>query len=207
MARIGVFGGSFDPPHVGHLIVARDVVEALDLDRLLLIPAADPPHKPAGTGAPAATRVRMLEAAVAGDAVLAVSRIELERGGQSFTVDTLRELRGRFPGDELHLVIGVDQLEAFASWKEPEEVARLARLVVMSREGREPRRPAGVLVEYRTVPVTRIDLSSTDIRRRIREGRSVRNRVPDAVLRVIEEEVLYVLADHSPKAGAGATDR
>lgn len=208
MSRIGVFGGTFDPPHVGHLIVARDVVEALDLERLLLVPAGEPPHKPERATAPPDVRVRMLEAAVEGDARLRVSRIEVERSGPSYTVDTLRELARLHPGEELHLIIGVDQLREFSSWRQPEEVARLARLVVMAREGLDPADVApGVGVAYETVRVTRVDLSSTSVRRRVREGRSVRYRVPEAVRRIIEDEELYVGKGAAREVGAGVTKR
>ena len=205
MGGVGVFGGTFDPPHLGHLIVAQDVLEALGLDRLLLVPAGDPPHRD-GPFAPAELRARMLEAAVAGTVGLEVSRLELERSGPSYTVDTLRELA--LPRDALHLVIGVDQLEALHTWKEPEELARLARLVVMAREGRDPREVVPrVDLEYEVVPVTRVDLSSTGIRRRIAEGRSVRYRLPEAVLKIVEEENLYARSGPLPRAGAGASDR
>jgi len=208
VARLGVLGGTFDPPHVGHLIAARDVLDALGLDRLLLVPVGEPPHKPGGAVAPAEVRARMLEAAVAGDPRLGVSRVEVDRGGPSYTVETLRELRDAHPQDELHLVIGVDQLEVFDTWRAPEEVARLAKLVVMSREGRDPRQVApGVRVPHQLVPVTRVDLSSSELRDRIARGRSIRHRVPDAVLRIIEEEHLYETGAPLPGAGVGAAGR
>jgi len=190
--RTGVFGGSFDPPHVGHLIVAQDVVESLGLDRLLLVPAARSPHKEAEAPAPADFRVRMLEAAVGDHPKLEVSRIEVERGGTSYTVDTLQALRQASPADELFLLIGADQLRAFAAWRAPGEVARLAQLVVMARDGVSAEGAEPLLdVTYETVAVTRVDVSSTDIRRRLREGRSIRYLVPEAVRRIIEVERIY----------------
>src|SRR5262245_36348699 len=132
MSRTGVFGGTFDPPHLGHLIVAQDVVEKLALDRLLLVPAALPPHTPDSEPAPAALRARMVEAAIGNHPRIQMSPIELDRPGPSYTVDTLRALRESSPGDELFLVIGADQLRSFSSWRSPEEVSRLARLVVIS---------------------------------------------------------------------------
>lgn len=192
VARIGVFGGTFDPPHVGHLIVAQDVVERLELDRLLLVPAAEPPHKPERAPASGEVRARMLEAALADHPVLHVSRIELERGGVSYTVDTLRSLRERWPEDELFLLIGADQLRSFSTWRHPEDVVRLARLVVMARGGLVPPTAGEAAgVDFQTAPVTRIDISSTEIRARLREGRSIRYRVPEAVRRIIEDEKLY----------------
>jgi nicotinate-nucleotide adenylyltransferase len=192
VARTGVFGGTFDPPHVGHLIVAQDVVEQLPLDRLLLVPAAEPPHKPEATPAPGDARARMLEAAVAAHPKLELSRIELERGGPSYTVDTLEALGARSPKDELFLVIGADQLRSFSTWRSPDRVARLARLVVISREGADPGvAPPGLDVSFESVAVPRVDISSTEIRRRIGEGRSVRYWVPDGVLEIIRTEKLY----------------
>jgi nicotinate-nucleotide adenylyltransferase len=192
MARTGVFGGTFDPPHVGHLIVAQDVVEKLALDRLLMIPAAEPPNKPEPPRAAAELRARMLDAAVGEHPKLELSRIELERGGTSYTVDTLEALGARSPKDQLFLLIGVDQLRSFASWRAPARVASLARLVVMSRDGADPDAPPpGLDVSFESVVVPRVDVSSTEIRRRIGEGRSVRYWVPDAVLEIIRDEKLY----------------
>jgi nicotinate-nucleotide adenylyltransferase len=186
---IGILGGTFDPPHVGHLIVASDVHAALGLDRLLLIPSAAPPHKRGRVRASAEQRLRMVRAAVEGDPRFEVDDLELRRSDASYTVDTLRELRDRFPARELFFVIGVDQLQEFHTWREPEEVARLARLAVVSRGGESagPDTPFPV----RAVSVTRIDLSATDIRRRVAAGESIRYLVPDAVREIIEREKLY----------------
>lgn len=192
--RIGVFGGTFDPPHVGHLIVARDVAEALDLDRVLLVPAARPPHKtdPDTPPAPASLRLEMLRVAVTDDPVLEVEDLELRREGPSYTVDTLESLAARHPGEALVLVIGVDQLAELATWRSPEALGRLARLAVMARAGTDPRAiDPGVDVPFDVVPTTRVDVSSTEVRRRLAEGRSIRYLVPDAVRRIIEREGLY----------------
>jgi nicotinate-nucleotide adenylyltransferase len=193
VARIGVFGGTFDPPHVGHFIVAQDVAETLEIDTLLLMPAAVSPHKQASESAPAETRARMLEAGLGGHPRIRLSRIELDRGGVSYTVDTLRTLRERASGDQLFLVIGVDQLEAFSSWRSPDEVLQMARLVVVDRGGVGGRGvEAGGDVPHQAVPVTRVDVSSTEVRKRRREGRSIRYWVPEAVRRIIEDEGLYI---------------
>jgi nicotinate-nucleotide adenylyltransferase len=193
MSRIGVFGGTFDPPHVGHFIVAQDAAERLALDALFLMPAAVSPHKIEREPAPADARARMLEAGLADHARMRVSRIELDRGGVSYTVDTLRALRERSPADELLLLIGADQLGAFSSWRSPDQVLRLARLVVMDRDGVSVRQVgARGDVPYEAVPVTRVDVSSTEVRRRRREGQSIRYWVPEAVRRIIEDEGLYI---------------
>jgi nicotinate-nucleotide adenylyltransferase len=187
--RLGVFGGTFDPPHHGHLIVASDAFEALELDRLLFVPAADPPHKPDGVVATAAQRLAMVEAAIAGDGRFAADDLEIRRGGVSYTVDTLRALRDREPDAELVFLLGVDQFRAFDSWREPAEVARMATLAVLTRGGEtldEPS-PYGEV----GVPVTRIDVSATEIRRRVAARLSIRYYVPEPVSRIIEVDGLY----------------
>lgn len=188
--RIGIFGGTFDPPHVGHLIVASDACVALALDRLILVPSADPPHKRGQVAATAAQRLEMVRAAITGDPRLEVDDLELRREGASYTVDTLREMRGRWPDAELFFLVGVDQMREFHGWREPHEVARLARLAVVTREGEAPDPESPF--PHTVVPVTRIDLSATDIRRRVHEGVSIRYLVADEVRRRIEEWGLYL---------------
>lgn len=186
--RIGVYGGTFDPPHLGHLIVASEACEALELDRLLFVPSADPPHKQGRVSASAEQRLELVRLAIAGDPRFAVDDLELRREGASYTVDTLRELREREPECELFLLVGVDQAREFHTWREPREVARLARLAVLSRGGEQ----AGEIgLPLRRIDVTRIDLSSTDVRRRIGAGESIRYLVPDAVRERIEQDGLY----------------
>lgn len=191
--RVGLVGGTFDPPHVGHLVVARDVLERLGLDEVRFVVAGEPPHKGDRTPAPPELRARMVEACLdGGPPGLRVDRIELERDGPSWTVDTLRALHRREPEVDWVLVVGADQLAEFATWREPEEVGRLATLAVVARNGRDPTRvDPGVEVPRITVDVTRMDVSSTEIRRRVREGRSVRWLVPEPALRIMEEEGLY----------------
>lgn len=191
--RLGIFGGTFDPPHVGHLIVAQDIHEALELDRLLFMPASIPPHKRGVQLTPGEIRLRMLRASVAGDNRFEVSDIELRRPGPSYTVDTLREMRRQHPDGQLYFIMGADQLVGFSSWKQPQEVAELAQLVVIGRGGLEPWdvKPA-IDVDYRAVAVTRVDISAREIRRRVQEGRCIRYMVTEPVLRIIAEEKLYV---------------
>lgn len=201
-ARVGLLGGTFDPPHVGHLIVAQDVAEALGLDELRFVVAARSPFKEERDPSPGGTRAAMVEAALAGDTRFRVSRVELERGGLSYAVDTLRALRATEPHVEWSLVIGADQLARLAEWREPEELTRLATLVVMNRRGADPgtMRVEGLDVSWTPVEVTRVELSSTRIRRRVAEGRPVRYLVPEAVRRIIDEKRLY---RHAP-SGASA---
>lgn len=187
--RIGIYGGTFDPPHIGHLIVASDACAALGLDRLLLVPSADPPHKKGEVVATAEQRLEMLRAAAADDPRFDVDDIELRREGASYTVETLREMRKRFPDADLYFVVGVDQMQELGSWREPHEVARLARLSVMTREGERPDESSPF--PHRLVPVTRIDLSSSDIRRRIAAGEPVKYLLPEPVREFVEREGLY----------------
>jgi nicotinate-nucleotide adenylyltransferase len=185
--RLGIFGGAFDPPHLGHLVAASDACDALGLDRLLWVPSAVHPLKPVRT--PPALRLEMVRAAIAGDPRFAADDLELRRAGASYTVDTLRELRAREPGAELFFLTGADNLADLPRWREPDEIARLATLAVVSRAGDTlPADPA-----YPAVPVavTRLDVSSTEVRRRVAAGKSIRYLVPDAVRAVIEREGLY----------------
>ena len=189
--RLGVLGGTFDPPHLGHLIVAHDVAEGLGLDRVLLVLAARPPHKSRALS-PAELRLEMLEAALAHDPVLVASDIEVRRAGPSYTIDTLGEIRARYPEAELVLVIGTDQWQQFEGWKDPQGIARMATIAVMTREGEDPAAVGpGVAIPSHVVPVTRIDVSATDVRERARQGRSIRHLVPQAAHRIIEREELY----------------
>lgn len=184
--RLGLFGGTFDPPHLGHLVVAQDVVEALRLDRLLFVPAGVPPHKTGMPVSPVPLRVEMVRIITAGNPLFGVSEVEAGRAGPSYTVDTLRHYRELHPDAELFFVLGADQAAAFDSWHEPEEVASLATVVVMARAGAR-----GSPRDFRSVPVTRVDIAATDIRRRVLEGRSIRYLVPDGVRKIIDSNRLY----------------
>jgi nicotinate-nucleotide adenylyltransferase len=189
--RLGVFGGTFDPPHVGHLALAEWARERLKLDRVLFVPAGRPPHKDGkGISSPEA-RLAMTRLAVRGHPAFAVSALELGSGAPSYTVDTLRRLRRRHPGTRLYLLIGADSLGEFAAWRGPEAILRLATVAVAARPGsgrRRPRAPRGRLVALGN-PV--LDVSSSDLRARVRAGRSVRYLVPDAVARYIARRRLY----------------
>ena len=188
--KVGVFGGTFDPPHLGHLIAAGDAHALLGLERVVWIPAATPPHKPVVGRTPAELRLQMVRAAVRGDARFAVDNLELKRSGLSYTVDTLRALRDRWDGVELVLLLGADALLDLPGWREPDEIAHLAELAVLARA------PTGVPASpYPAVPVpvTRVDISATEIRRRVREGISIRNLVNDAVRKIVERERLYIV--------------
>lgn len=199
MARIGVFGGTFNPPHLGHLLCAEAAAEQLGLDRVLFVPTAVPPHKPVVDDPGGEVRADLVEAAVAGDERFAVSRIELLRAGPSYTVDTLRELRSAHPDDELTLIIGGDMALSFHGWREPESIVKLARLGVVEREEIDDdtiRRALSGLGRARIdfFSMVRCDISSTLVRRRAAEGRSLHYLVPEAVASQIEERRLYRLS-------------
>ena len=191
--RIGVFGGTFDPPHLGHAIAARDVADALALDRVLWVPAAIPPHKTGRTITPGVVRRRLVEAAVADDPRFELCDLELERGGVSYTVDTLRRLKADHPRAALSLVLGSDLATRIGSWKEPGAVVELARPVVVLRAGAEPVEAGGraVAAGMRAVRVTPVDVSSSGVRDRVRRRLAVCDMVSPAVMAIIEREGLY----------------
>ncbi len=189
--RVGVFGGSFDPPHVGHLLVAVDAAERLGLDRVLFVPTAAQPLKQGRRAAPAAARAAMVEALVAGDARFAVDRVEIDRGGLSYTVDTLATLAERWPGYELVLLAGADVLATFARWREPHRVRQMATLVVLTRGDAAEAGPDFPGGPPTFLPTRRVDVSSTEVRARLAAGRSIRGFVPDPVAEIICSAGLY----------------
>ncbi len=186
--RIGVFGGSFDPPHTGHLIVADAAADLLDLDRVHFVPAFEQPFKRTELVASPAARAQMVRLAVEGNPRFAVDLQEIERRGVSYTVDTLRSLRHQCSRDELFLLVGADAAEVIGEWKVGSELVRLACVVVLTRPGAET-------VEHelisRILAVPRIDISATDVRRAVWEGRSIRYLVPENVANYIEAHGLY----------------
>ena len=193
MTRIGIFGGSFDPPHVGHLLAASDAAEALGLDTLVFVPARLSPFKEGVTVTGGSDRLAMVRLLVGDDPRFAVDPIEIDRDGLSYTVDTLATYADRHPRAELFLLVGEDVLPGFPLWREPERIRRLARLVVLRRttdEGQEL--PESLRADPPvTLPTRRIDVSSTEVRQRARAGRSLRGFVPEAVAAYIERGRLY----------------
>lgn len=190
--RIGLLGGSFDPPHIGHLLAAGDAFEALALDRVVFIPAAVQPLKVDQASATAEQRLTMTRLMVDGDPRFAVDSIEIDRGGLSYTVDTLTALQARWPGAELCLLVGADVSRTFGKWREPDRIAELATLVVLHRTNAGATPDLVAMPENtRTLDTRRIDISSTEIRERVRQGRSIRGFVPDAVAEFIAAQRLY----------------
>jgi nicotinate-nucleotide adenylyltransferase len=189
-SRIGLLGGSFDPPHNGHLLAAGDAFEALSLDRLIFIPAAVQPLKVGRASATPAQRLRMVELLVDGDERFEVSRIEIDRGGLSYTVDTLAAFSAQWPSAQLFWLIGADAIQSFSRWRQPERIVELATVVVMQRAGDAIQAPE-VPGSPQWLASRRFDISSTEIRARVKQGKSIRGFVPDAVGEFIAAEQLY----------------
>jgi nicotinate-nucleotide adenylyltransferase len=198
VARIGLLGGTFNPPHVGHLICAQDAWVHLGLDRVLFVPVHTPPHKEAPSDPGVEHRVALCEAAVGDDERLGVSRTDADVPGRSYTVDTLKRLHDARPGDQLTFIVGGDMAHSLPSWREPEAILSLAELGVAARGavGREEILRAlaglhGVPERIRFFDMPRIDVSSTMVRSRVAARRPVRYLVPDAVAGHIAREGLY----------------
>lgn len=209
--RIGVFGGSFDPVHVGHLVVAECCREQAGLDRVLFVPAAIPPHKRHRDLADAHHRVEMLRLATGGHDAFAVSTVEIDRGGVSFTVDTLAALAVAHPAAEIHLLLGPDALADLPTWRTPERIVAAARIVAVEREGLddvaalvgEPRLaallgPAADAVVAARVRVPAIGIRASGLRALVATARSIRYRTPRSVERYILTQGLYRSSDSTP---------
>jgi nicotinate-nucleotide adenylyltransferase len=201
VARIGLLGGTFNPPHVAHMICAEEARTALALDQVLLLPVHTPPHKPLQADPGPQVRLELCRLAVGDAPGIGVSTHELDRGGRSYTVDTLKALHDARPEDDLTFIAGADQAAGLPGWREPATVLELAELAVAEREA--TRRDdvldelyglPGVPERVRFFAMPRIDISSSLIRRRVAEGRPIRWLVPDAVERAITERGLYQVA-------------
>jgi nicotinate-nucleotide adenylyltransferase len=208
--RLGIFGGTFDPPHVGHLLAASDAIEHLTLDRLVFVPTAVQPLKAGRATVSAAHRLAMVRLAAGADPRLETDSVEVDREGLSYTVDTLREFARRYPSAERYFLVGADVLASFAQWRDPQTVLDLATLAVLTRRADAGDDVAGEAMrvdEQRhhvasrlsdelarrstLVPTRRIDISSTEIRDRVRSGRSIHGFVTDTVGEYIEANGLY----------------
>lgn len=190
--KIGFLGGSFDPVHFGHLIAAQDVYEQCKLDRLFLVPAAQAPLKPNDVQSSVDDRLNMLRAACEWDRRLEISDFELRKGGMSFTIDSARHFRERFPHDELFWIIGGDQLPLLHRWKEIGELSRLVVFIFLERPG-HPVRTHGDIAGLRLLRCDGhlIEISSSELRRRVREGLSLNYFCPQKVIAYIEDKKLY----------------
>ena len=196
--RLGILGGTFNPPHVGHLICAQEAHEQLQLDQVLFVPTGIPPHKQRREDDPgAAHRLALCRAAVAGDDRFAVSELEVLRTGPSYTVDTLKELHEQAPDNELFFIIGGDAAANLPQWRDPEGVLALATLAVARRRGTSAARLEAVLhglpggERSRMLAMPQIGISSTLVRSRVRTGKPIRYLVPQGVAELISEHGLY----------------
>lgn len=197
--RLGLYGGSFDPIHWGHLLLAEQCREQCELDEVWFIPAGSPPHKDPSEITPGKLRADMVEFAIAGCPQFRVNDLELKRSGRSFTVETLEALHAEDPSRELFFLIGADSLVDLPGWREPERICELANIVAVNRGSTIPAEPAHVarglsaaaIARIRQVTMPGIDLSATDIRRRVRAGQTIRFMVPRAVEAYIEQQGLY----------------
>jgi nicotinate-nucleotide adenylyltransferase len=189
--RLGLYGGSFDPVHCGHLLVAQAACEELGLSRLFFIPAAQSPFKPLSTPAPASERLRLLRLALAGQPHYEIDDQEIRRGGTSFTIDTVHDFARRFPSAELLYLIGADHVPTLPAWREAEFLARMIEFVVIPRPGQ---RPAALPRPFRGRELVGFPLgvSSSQIRSRVKAGLTVRGLVPDEVNEAIVNSKLYL---------------
>jgi nicotinate-nucleotide adenylyltransferase len=203
--RLGILGGSFDPPHIGHLLAAVDAYEALKLDKLVFVPTAVQPLKASAKVAAAHQRLAMVKLLVGSDPRFDVDAVEINRAGLSYTVDTLETFAQRFPQAERFFLVGEDAIAAFGAWRDPEQILRLARLAILRRAKEamkggggggggggaavdsETNLPSGTIA----LATRLVDVSSTEIRERIRDGKSIRGFVPESVAAFIETERLY----------------
>jgi nicotinate-nucleotide adenylyltransferase len=199
--RIGIFGGTFDPIHVGHLIIAEQCREHARLDEVWFVPSARPPHKGRPDLTPLDKRVEMLSLAIAGQPLFRINDLEKDRPGPSYTADTLTELHRRHPEHDFHLILGSDCLPDLANWHDPVRIVTQAKLLIVTRPGwpvwaaEKVRESLGMAADQpvhdQIVPMPLIDISSRDLRKRVHENRSIRYFVPSAVAAYIADKGLY----------------
>lgn len=189
MPRIGILGGTFDPPHNGHIAVARAAMKECGLEKIIFIPAKYPPHKPIDRVTSEKDRMNMLSLAVSGYDEFEVSDIELKKNSISYTVETLHEIKKRYQGSEIIFIIGADNISEMESWYKPDEILDIASIVAFNRPGFEP--GGRYKSKIRLLKMPPVDISSTEIRSKIRANDSIENLVPDPVREYIEKNSLY----------------
>lgn len=188
--RIGVFGGTFDPPHLMHLLIAEEALEACELDQVWFLPSYQPPHVQGKTArASAEQRADMVLLAIRDNERFAVCRAEIERKGKSYTVDTFRELTEKYPNYHFHFILGADMVDDLPTWHQVTELSKLTSFIAFKRPGYPETHPTFADVRYIDMP--KVDLSSSFLRRRLRQGRSCRYFLNDAVINYIKERGLY----------------
>ncbi|MCM8789982.1 MAG: nicotinate-nucleotide adenylyltransferase [Candidatus Omnitrophica bacterium] len=186
--KIGIIGGTFNPIHIGHLILAEEAREKLGLKKIIFVPTYMPPHKNNSHIAAAKMRLKMAKLAIQGNNVFSVSDIEIKRKGRSYTIYTLKEFQKKFPKDDLYFIIGSDLLNYLKEWKDLDEIIKMVKFIVATRPGY----PLEKIPSYiKTMPIRAVDVSGFEIRSRIRENKSFRYLVPEAVYKFIKKNRLY----------------
>ncbi|MDD5448989.1 MAG: nicotinate-nucleotide adenylyltransferase [Candidatus Omnitrophica bacterium] len=188
--KIGILGGTFNPIHIGHLILAEEALHKLNLDKIIFVPSYLPPHKEEEVILDAAHRFKMVSLAVKGNPRFEVSKIEIDAREKSYSVDTIKKFKAQFPPDtEFFFITGSDSLKELFSWKKIDEILALSNFIVANRPGFPIQ---GVPKAIQMVAITGMEISSSDIRKRLKEARSIRYLVPDAVREYIEKSKLYI---------------
>lgn len=186
--KIGILGGTFNPIHIGHLILAQEAREKLGLDRVIFVPAYLPPHKDNSDIAPASTRFMMLKLAIKNNRYFFVSDIEIKRDGRSYTIDTIKEFKEKYPRDELYFIIGSDLLKYLDDWKDLKEVIKIVKFIVVTRPGY----PLEKIPSYiETLAIRAVDVSAYEIRKCIKQDKSFRYIVPEVIYNYINKKGLY----------------
>jgi len=184
--KIGILGGTFNPVHIGHLVIAEGVLRGLGLDKVFFIPTNISPHKENGMVSPE-HRLQMIKLALAGNESFEVLDIEIKRGGVSYTIDTVQELKKRYPDDELYLIVGSDLANSFSSWKDSGELQKMAKVVVAKRDNHPLKEKDSFII----VKIVQVDISSSALRDMLKKGRSIKGLVKDGVVSYIEKHNLY----------------
>ena len=186
--KIGILGGTFNPIHIGHLILAEEAREKLGLDRVIFVPTYLPPHKGNSDIAPARERLAMVKIAISANKYFLVSDIEIKRNGRSYTIDTIKEFKKRYPGDELYFIIGSDLLKYLDEWKDLNEIIKMVEFIVATRPGYALEKIPSYI---KTLPIRAVDVSAYEIRECIKENKSFRYLVPEGVFNYINKKGLY----------------
>ncbi|MDD5431381.1 MAG: nicotinate-nucleotide adenylyltransferase [Candidatus Omnitrophica bacterium] len=187
--KIGILGGTFNPVHLGHLILAEEAREKLELDKVIFVPAFLPPHKDNSNIADAKDRLEMAKLACKGNKFFFVSDIEIKRNGRSYTIDTIKEFKAKFPDDELYFIIGSDLLKYLDEWKDLSEIIKIVKFIVATRPGYPLER---IPTYITTMDIRAIDVSAFEVRKCIKESKSFRYLVPEAVFDYINKRKLYL---------------
>lgn len=186
--KIGILGGTFNPIHVGHLILAEEAREKLNLDKVVFVPAYLPPHKNGSEIAPAKARFEMVKCAIKGNAFFSVSSVEIKRSGRSYTIDTIMEFKKEYPQDELYFIIGSDLLTYLDDWKDLGQIIKMVKFIAATRPGY----PLEKIPSYiQTLAIRAIDVSAFEVRSCVKQNKSFRYLVPEAVFNYINKERLY----------------